>query len=183
MKGKPLNKEMVEQVLSLCRSLTGKSNIVYCTVSRQVFLDGININVREISPQSKKFKKFSQSQYGGRRGGRSEKAKVSGYLSAADLHAGAVWSVDTPASKEADEKKPAKDMTEADELLADTMDELEEQIDEHNAESQKEFWEKVEEFCRGKDNVCRAATIQFHGTPVLKQAASTEAAGVIRVGE
>ena len=42
------------------------------------------------------------------------------------------------------------------------------------AESQKDFWNKLEEFCKGEENVCVHASIAIWGTPIIDIPAETD---------
>lgn len=166
LKGKTLDKAMVEQLMTACRKATEDGMISQFWATRRSCMGGMEIQVKVMSATNQDA--LAQLFGHGMPYAEMKKAMLGGMFSSEDQHAYANWPVEQK-KQPAAEKKGAPSATNTTDDLPDEdiAEQVNEAMQEHNAEQQAEFWKAVEEFCAGNGKACAAASIQFNGMPIL----------------
>jgi hypothetical protein len=158
LKGKPLGKPVVEQIVALSKQIAAKGNAVDVRIERIACLGGMQVVAREVSKADKDFSKKSRSMYSG--GSLASKAVVQATLNGPEVSSICSWRVEGVApAKPAAEKAPK---AEEDKLTDDVEDNM---SGYYGGDREEEFWQKLEEISGAKGAAYGLVHISVSGMP------------------
>ena len=171
LKGKILDKKMIEELLADSKTLLQDGKPVSMAVSRLACVQGIEIRVSKVSPKQKN--PWITQLVGGF--GSAQKSMVFGFLmsqdASANLHAQTIWTIDAPATANLSKAKPAETKNLSQSEGDDRLEQDAELNQSHGMfshyEKQKDaFWAKIDIICGPKFNACSPVTISLIGIPL-----------------